>query len=553
MSLWPWSVREVPEWTAVVARAAFPRGTFAMRVRDALGEIFTDAQFADLFARRGHPALPPGFLGMVVVLQYAEGLTDRQAADAVRGRIDWKYCLGLELTDAGFDSSVLSEFRTRLVEKESAGRLLERTLELLAERQMLGAGGVQRTDATHVVANIRLLNRLELVVETMRAALEALAAAAPGWLILHTSLDWWDRYERRASDYRLPRTEATRDALARTVGQDGRRLLAAAYAAHAPGWIREVPAVQVLRQVWVQQYQCAGNGACVLRAAKDLPPGSLSIGSPYDTEARYSIKRGMAWRGYKAHFTETATPDKPRLIVHVETTEASRADVETTAGRHQALTAAGRAPKEELVDAAYVSVDHVITAANNGITLTGPLPPDSGWQARDADAFDLRDFTIDFDNRHVTCPNGKQSRYWREAHSRDGLPIIQVTFRLPDCTTCPDRSRCTRSERNARAMTFRPREQFETQQRIRAEQATDAWKERYALRAGVESTMAQASSRCDVHRARYRGLARTHLQHMLTATALNLVRTDAWLAGIPPSGAWTSRLTRLRRELAPAM
>lgn len=137
--------------------------------------------------------MSPGFLAMVSVLQYAEGLTDRQAADAVRGRIDGKYCLGLELTDSGFDASVLSEFRGRLVEKETAGRLLDRVLELLAGRQLLGPGGVQRTDATHVVANIRLLNRLELVVETMRATLEALAAAAPGWLILHMSLGWWDR------------------------------------------------------------------------------------------------------------------------------------------------------------------------------------------------------------------------------------------------------------------------------------------------------------------------------------------------------------------------
>lgn len=197
----------------------------------------------------------------------------------------------------------------------------------------------------------------------------------------------------------------------------------------------------------------------MLRAAKDLPPGSVSIANPYDTEARYSIKRGMAWRGYKAHFTETATPDRPRLIVHVETTTASRADVETTAERHRTLTAAGLKPDEELVDAAYVSVDHVITAANNGITLTGPLPPDSGWQARDPDAFDLRDFTIAFDNRHVTCPNGKQSRghrrvegalcaagRCREHHGPDVQPLRCPPGPLPRARphsppACADRDR----------------------------------------------------------------------------------------------------------------
>jgi hypothetical protein len=292
--------------------------------------------------------------------------------------------------------------------------------------------------------------------------------------------------------------------------------------------------VQVPRRVWVQQYYRDHVGRSGAREAKGLPPGLLSIGSPYDAEARYSIKRGMAWRGYKAHFTETCPNDRPRLIVHVDTTEASLADVETTPARHTALEAAGLKPDQELVDAAYVSIDHILTAKQHGIELTGPLPPDSGWQARDPDAFDRTHFTIDWDNRHVTCPNGKQSRYWREASSRDGLPIVQVTFRLPDCTPCPDRARCTRSAHNARAMTFRPREQFEAQQRIRADQATDGWKEQYALRAGVEGTMAQASSRCDVHRARYRGLARTHLQHVL-------------------AGAWTSRLTRLHTTLAATM
>ncbi|MGW0534408.1 transposase [Streptomyces sp. NPDC003032] len=145
-----------------------------------MGETFADAEFADLFARRGHPALSAGFVAMVSVLQYTEGLADRQAADAVRGRIDWKYCLGLELTDSGFGASVLSEFRSRLVGNDSAGRLMDRVLEVLAGRKPLGPGGTQRTDATHVVANIRLLNRLELVAEAMRAVLEALAAVAPG-------------------------------------------------------------------------------------------------------------------------------------------------------------------------------------------------------------------------------------------------------------------------------------------------------------------------------------------------------------------------------------
>jgi transposase len=109
-----------------------------MRIRDALGELFEDVEFAGLFAVRGRPAVSPARLALVLVLQFAEGLSDRQAADAVRGRIDWKYALGLELTDTGFDASVLSEFRGRLVAGDAAEQLLHRMLARLRERGLAG-------------------------------------------------------------------------------------------------------------------------------------------------------------------------------------------------------------------------------------------------------------------------------------------------------------------------------------------------------------------------------------------------------------------------------
>jgi hypothetical protein len=255
----------------------------------------------------------------------------------------------------------------------------------------------------------------------------------------------------------------------------------------------------------------------------------------------------VGWRGYKAHCTETCEPDRPHLIVHVATTVAAANDVDTVAARHADLARVDLLPAEHLVDAGYTSVDHILGArADHNVDLVGPLPPDSGWQARDEGGFDLTRFHIDWDRKQVTCPNGKTSRNWRETHSRQGLPIIQATFRAPDCTPCPDRGRCTRSPVLARHLTFRPRTQYETQQQLRAEQATSAWRDRYAHRAGVEGTIAQAARRSDLHQARYRGLAKTHLQHVLTALALNLVRIDAWLTGIPLGGSWVSRLTRLR-------
>ncbi|HMB07718.1 MAG TPA: transposase, partial [Isosphaeraceae bacterium] len=181
MSLRPNPLPPVPEETARVAHAAFPKGNTYLRLRDELGPLYEDCDFAALFPRRRQPGLPPGLLAMVTLMQFLENLSDRQAADAVRARIDWKYALGLELTDPGFDFSVLSEFRARLVAGAAEQLLLDKMLECLRARGLVKARGQQRTDSTHVLAAIRVLNRLELVGETLRATLNQLATVAPEW------------------------------------------------------------------------------------------------------------------------------------------------------------------------------------------------------------------------------------------------------------------------------------------------------------------------------------------------------------------------------------
>src|SRR5215211_1042328 len=221
MSLKPSPIEPVPEETARIARAAFRKGNPLLRLRDEFGAIFADADFADLFPKRGQPGLAPWRLALVTLLQFRESLADRQAAEAVRARIDWKYVLGLELTDPGFDASVLCEFRTRLVEGGAEERLLHKLLDRCRELGLLKARARQRTDATHVLASIRALNRLELVGETLRAALNELATLAPDWLRGVASEVWYKRYARRVEDDRLPRTMAEREAYARTVGEDG--------------------------------------------------------------------------------------------------------------------------------------------------------------------------------------------------------------------------------------------------------------------------------------------------------------------------------------------
>ncbi|MFL5705289.1 MAG: transposase [Ktedonobacteraceae bacterium] len=221
MSMYPRELGTIPEETARVARAACPKGTLAMRLRDALAELYQDEHFAALYPVEGQPAYAPWRLALVTALQYAEGLTDRQAADAVRERIDWKYSLGLELTDPGFDFSLLAEFRRRLVEEDVETLLLDRLLEVCKQRGWLKAGGKQRTDSTHVLARVRSLSNLECVGETLRAVLDDLAALAPEWLVQQISLDWFERYSHRVENYRLPKVESQRTALAQRVQQMG--------------------------------------------------------------------------------------------------------------------------------------------------------------------------------------------------------------------------------------------------------------------------------------------------------------------------------------------
>lgn len=535
MSLRAETLPPVPEETVRVARAAFPRGNRYLHWRDALGAVYTDTDFADLFPRRGQPAYAPWRLALVCVFQYAEDLSDREAADAVRARLDWKYALSLPLADAGFDASVLTEFRARLVAGDAIHRLLDLLLGTLTQTGLPRAGGRQRTDATAVLAKVRALNRLVLVRTTMRGALCALAVAAPQWLTPHLDPAWAERYDPPWDGARVPAAAGPASDRAAQIGADGLRLLDAVLAPEAPAWLRQVPAVETLRQVWVQQYYAAEPGqAPVWREVADLPPSALRIVSPTDPEARVGAKRDTVWTGYKVHVTETCDDTRPHLLTDVQTTPAPTPDGAVLPQLHARAAAAGQLPAEHLVDTGYVSAPALVdTQHTYGVELVGPVLPDTSWQARRADGFAVALFTINWAQRQVTCPTGRVSTSWTDTRPAHGELVHTVGFAASDCEPCPARAQCTTARRDGRKLTPRPQAAHLALQQARQAQTTPAFKARYAVRAGIEGTLSEGVQVSDLRHARYRGLAKVQLQHVLTACALNLRRLDAWWAGRP--------------------
>src|SRR5437773_1413607 len=260
MSLKSLPIPAVPEEMARVARAVFPHGNVFMQVRETLGTIYTDEVFADLFPTHGQPALAPWRLALITIFQFMEHLTDRQAADAVRDRLAWKYALSLELTDTGFDHTVLSEFRARLVEGHAEQRLLDLLLERCREGGWLRAHGRQRTDSTHVLAKIRALNRTLCVAQTMVYVLNVLSEVAPEWVRAHVPPAWVERYGERLEHERLPKEEPERQQYANQVGADGWRLLDAVDASSTADWLKTLPAVTTLRTIWEQQFESRDQG-----------------------------------------------------------------------------------------------------------------------------------------------------------------------------------------------------------------------------------------------------------------------------------------------------
>ncbi len=294
------AIATIPEETALVAHAAFPNGNVYLWIRDELGQIYQDKDFAELYDERGQPGWSAWRLAMVCILQFMEDLTDRQAADAVRGRIDWKYLLGLELKDRGFDYSILSEFRSRLLTGQAESILLEKLLSHLKQTGQLKERARQRTDSTHILSAIRNLNRLESVAEMLRATLNAIAKAEPEWLVSWVPESWYQRYGKVIEDYRLPKKKSERTAYGEQVGRDGMKLLEYLWQKETPSGLKSLPIVERMRQHWIAHFYIEQEQV-KMRPGSEMPPAGNRLDSPYESDSRYGNKRSTTWRGYKIH------------------------------------------------------------------------------------------------------------------------------------------------------------------------------------------------------------------------------------------------------------
>lgn len=533
MSLHAQPFAPIPEATARAARASFRSASLPMQLRDALGSIYHDEDFAALFPKRGRAAQAPWRLALVTVLQAVENLTDRQAADMVRARLDWKYALSLPLEDEGFDASILSDFRARLLSGNVQDLLLEPILRVCAEQGWLKARGQQRTDSTFILAHLRHLNSLEAVGESLRAALNALAEHEPDWLLGVMSPDWFDRYVHRFEQARLPKGKKAQEDLRQQVGEDSWHLMQAAERADAPQRVRQLPLLAVLKQVWQQHYECvaAKAGAEPQVRWRDGPAVSNSqrVLSPYETQARQASKRETTWDGYKVHLSETCEPEAAvHLIVQVQTTVATHNDVETTRPLIEQLAAKERDPARMYVDSGYLSGPLVLEQQQQGRQLVGPIPVATTWQEHTG--YGLCAFTLDWQGQQARCPQGQLSTSWKPAVGNRGEASIQVRFARASCQACPVREQCTTAKTSGRTLSLPPRQVWELMQQRRAEQKTPAFVADYARRAGIESTLSEGVRSHGLRHSRYRGQDKTHLHLVAIAAAINLGRLHTMLA-----------------------
>jgi transposase len=513
----------MPVETAAVGKVILKEDSPYRLIGEKLFDRYREEDYADLYSTEGKPGISPVILAIVTVFQFMERLPDRQAAESLRMRMDWKYALHLPLAYEGFDYSVLSEFRDRLLAHQAEGRVFEKLVQELRSMGLIKERGKQRTDSIAMLMKVRHLSRLELVVETLRLAVGAILKADRVWGEALIPPSWEERYGERFVLQRHTKEEwAEHD---QHVGSDGEWLMARLAGEGAPAEIKSLPEVQVLRTVWAQQFREAQGK--IIYEAGSCYDGHTQIQTPHDPEARYSRKRYQEWYGGKVQVTETDDEGYPHLITDIAATCSSKTDYEALPEIQERLKDRQCLPKEQYVDSGYMSGPNLADSLQDGIDLIGPIAPVVSPQSKIPDGITTEDFDIDTECLQVTCPAGhsvEPNFGWKGK--------IRFLFPKEVCAACQLRARCCTGKGGR---TICVGTTYPLLQQARKRQKAEAFKQDYHKhRSGVEGCVSALARGNGMRNSRYIGNQKRHLQAVFCGTAANLKRTARWLAGYRP-------------------
>ena len=518
--------RPIPAETKALVGKMLDEGTVYRFVGDVLFDRFHDEDFADLYSSTGRPAVSPALLSFVLIFKSLERCSNRQAANNLRFRLDWKYALHLPLDYAGCDQNVIAEFRQRLLANGVEARIFNAIFQELRDLGYYKPRGVQHTDSIAIHTHCRDLHRIELMVETLRKAVHDLLRAAPDWTRATLPGVWEERYAQPCKSERMKEEE--RQSLAVTVGDDGQWLLDR-LEQDDTGDLRDIDAVETLRAVWSRHYDKDADGH--MRWNDDGERGgSQVIETPYDPEARWATKRSQSWIGYKLQVTETDDPDTPHLITDIALTNAAESDMAALKDIRERQQAQDTLPSERFVDSGYVSGELLKDGRKEyGEELVGPIRGVGTPQAKIPDSLSQADFQVDWEAKQVTCPGGHTA----VITTNGTCPELQATFNAPRCRACPFHDRCCTGAKKGRSLRFGPH--YPETHELRQRQKTDAFKQAYAQhRSGIEACLSALMRGQGLRTTRHIGRRNNHLHALCAGAAVNLARCAAWRTGYRP-------------------
>lgn len=515
--------RPMPEDTGRIGQILLKENSPYRLIGEELYAEFREEEFADLYPIEGQPGISPVILAFVTVFQFMEKLADRQAAESLAMRIDWKYALHLPLDYLGFDYSVLSEFRDRLLMHQAEGRVFDKMVAKFEEMGLIKRRGRQRTDSMAVLAKVRWLSRLELVVESLRLAVVTILKTDREWAEHILPPSWENRYgERFASEHV---SEKDRKEYEAHVGPDGQWLLNRLVGEEVPAVLRDLPEVQVLRIVWAQQFRQEQEQ--VVFEKRPVGDGHSIICTPHDPQARYSKKRGHEWIGGKIQVTETDDEDYPHLITDIIATSSTQTDYKALPDIQSRLARRGCSPAQHYVDNAYMGGSNLKYSISHEIDLIGPLYQNITKQEKLPNGISIQQFEIDMEKGRATCPAGVQV-----APQSRSLKRIRFYFPTETCVVCSLHVRCCLG---SKGRTIAVSNEYPLLQAVRMRQKNDAFQKDYHLhRSGVEGCVSALVRGNGARESRYTGNSKRQLQALFSGSALNLKRAANWLAGKRP-------------------